>query len=130
MSLREYGYLIGASSLAVLLISPVPSALAAAQTVQTVDAAAVGKAVRVSQLIGSTVRLDHDERIGSIDDIIIDEKGQPYAVLEVGGFLGLGGRRVALPYNELKIDSATGVVAVPGATKEQLEQAPAFAYRK
>ena len=79
------------------MLSPMPSALAAAQTVQTVEAAAVAKGVRVSKLIGSTVRLDRDERIGSIDDIIIDEKGDLYAVLEVGGFLGLGGRRVALP---------------------------------
>jgi hypothetical protein len=124
------GFFIGTGCLVVLMLSPMPSALAAAQTVQTVEAAAVAKGVRVSKLIGSTVRLDRDERIGSIDDIIIDEKGDLYAVLEVGGFLGLGGRRVALPFKELKVDPASGVIAVPGATKEQLEQAPAFEYRK
>lgn len=97
MYLPKGGYFFVASCLAVLMLSPMPSAFAAAQTVQTVDAAAVGKGVRISKLIGNTVRLDRDERIGSIDDIIIDEKGQLYAVLEIGGFLGLGGRRVAVP---------------------------------
>ena len=130
MDLRKSGFFLVASCLAVLMLSPMPPAVAAAQTVQTVDAATVGKNVRMSKLIGSTVRLDRDERIGTIDDIIIDEKGQLYAVLEVGGFLGLGGRRVALPYKELRIDLASGAVTVPGATKEQLEQAPAFDYRK
>ena len=121
---------VAAGCLVVLMLSPMPSAFAAAQTLQTVDAAAVANGVRVSKLIGSTVRLDRDERIGSIDDIIIDEKGDLYAVLEVGGFLGVGGRRVALPFIELKIDSSSGAVAIPGATKEQLEHAPAFNYKK
>src|SRR5215470_1337070 len=80
---RECGYLIRASVLVALMLSPLPSALAGAQTVQAVDAAVVGRGVRASKLIGSTVRIDRDERIGSIDDIIIDEKGQLYAILEV-----------------------------------------------
>jgi len=127
---RECGCLIRASVLIALMLSPLPSALAGAQTVQVVDAAVVGRGVRASELIGSTVRIDRDERIGSIDDIIIDEKGQLYAILEVGGFLGLGGRRVALPYSNLKIDSTSGTVIIPGASKEQLEKAPVYEYRK
>ena len=51
-------------------------------------------------------------------------------VLEVGGFLGLGGRRVALPYSNLKVDSTSGTVTIPGASKEQLEKAPLFEYKK
>ena len=51
-------------------------------------------------------------------------------MLEVGGFLGLGGRKVALPYNNLKIDPATRTVTLPGASKEQLEQLTAIEYSK
>src|SRR3954451_22415986 len=94
MYLGRYGFLIPVSLLAGFMLSPPSPALAVAQTVQLVNVdAVVGKGVRVSKLIGSTVINDRNERLGSIDDIIIDEQGRPYAVLEVGGFLGLGGRR-------------------------------------
>jgi PRC-barrel domain len=132
MYLRRYGFLIPVSILGGFMLSPLPPALAAAQTVQlsNIDAAVVGRGVRASKLIGSTVMNDRNERIGSLDDIIIDEQGQLSAVLEVGGFLGLGGRRVALLYSSLKIDSASYTVTIPGASKEQLEKAPAFEYKK
>ena len=114
------------------MLSHLSPALAAAQTVQlvNVDAAVVGRGIRASKLISSTVMNDRNERIGTIDDIIIDERGQLYAVLEVGGFLGLGGHRVALTYSNLKIDSASSTVTLPGATKEQLEKTPSFEYKK
>jgi hypothetical protein len=51
-------------------------------------------------------------------------------VLEVGGFLGLGGHRVALPYNALKIDPAARTVTVQGATKEELEKLTSIEYGK
>src|SRR5262245_6214995 len=129
---RKRKFLIPASIIGGFMLSSWLPAFAAAQTAQTanVDTAVVARGVRATKLIGSTVKIDRNERIGSIDDIIIDEKGQLYAILEVGGFLGLGGRRVALPYSNLKIDSASGTVTVPGASMEQLEKAPVFAYRK
>jgi sporulation protein YlmC with PRC-barrel domain len=113
-------------------LSPLPTVPAVAQTVELVkvDAAVVGRGYRASKLIGSTVKNDRNETIGSIDDIVIDEKGQLYAVLEVGGFLGLGGHRVALPYNALKIDPAARTVTVQGATKEELEKLTSIEYGK
>ena len=87
------GLLIPASIVGFFMLSPLP-ALAATQTMQVVnvDTAVVGRGVRASKLIGSTVKIDRSERIGSIEDIIVDEKGQLFVVLDVGGFLGLGGR--------------------------------------
>ena len=125
------GLLIPASIVGFFMLSPLP-ALAATQTMQVVnvDTAVVGRGVRASKLIGSTVKIDRSERIGSIEDIIIDEKGQLFVVLDVGGFLGLGGRQVALPYSNLKIDPTSGTVTIPGASKEQLEKAPVFEYKK
>jgi len=113
-------------------LSPLPTVPAVAQTVELVkvDAAVVGRGYRASKLIGSTVKNDRNETIGSIDDIVIDEKGQLYAVLEVGGFLGLGGHRIALPYNALKVDHAARTVRVPGATKEELEKLTSIEYAK
>jgi len=77
-------------------------------------------------LIGMSVRNQQDENIGKIDDVVIDDKGQVKAVIvSVGGFLGIGDKDVALPWSEVKVD-ADQKRAIVNATKDQLNQAPAF----
>jgi len=44
------------------------------------------------------------------------------AVLQVGGFLGIASRRVAVPYDDLHIDEAARKVVLPGATKDELRK--------
>jgi sporulation protein YlmC with PRC-barrel domain len=79
--------------------------------------------VRASKVIGSSVYNDKNEKIGSIDDILIGKDNQPTeAVLSVGGFLGLGSKLVAVPYNKLQFgntkDNSDNRVMMPGATKD------------
>jgi PRC-barrel domain len=47
---------------------------------------------------------DKSEKIGTLDEVISDKKQLNFAILQVGGFLGLGGRLVAVPYESLVID--------------------------
>jgi hypothetical protein len=98
-----------------------------------VDVAAVARGYRVSRLMRSTVVNDRDERIGTIDDFIIGGDDRVFfAVLQVGGFLGLGGRLVAVPYDSLLLADTAGKpkIVLPGATREALEQLPEFAYAR
>ena len=45
---------------------------------------------RSSQVVGSSVVNDANETIGKIDDLLVSRDGkQPYAVLSIGGFLGM-----------------------------------------
>ena len=82
---------------------------------------------RASKVIGSSVVNDANETIGKIDDLLISPDGkQPYAVLSVGGFLGMGTRLVVVPYDELKFTG--NKVTLPGGTKEGLKTLPAFKY--
>jgi sporulation protein YlmC with PRC-barrel domain len=79
--------------------------------------------VRASKVIGSSVYNDKNEKIGSIDDILIGKDNQPTeAVLSVGGFLGLGSKLVAVPYNKLQFgntkNNSDNRVMMPGATKD------------
>lgn len=89
---------------------------------------------RTSKVVGSSVYNDHDEKVGSIDDLLIGKDGKVMAVLSVGGFLGMGTRYVEVPYSELVFgntqkDSDNRVV-LKGATKESLKaQAPYNYYR-
>ena len=52
---------------------------------------------------------------------------EPYAVLSIGGFLGMGGRMVAVRYGSLRFDPDNKIV-LPGGTKDGLRMLPAFEY--
>jgi sporulation protein YlmC with PRC-barrel domain len=104
--------------------------LAQAVHLVEVDVKLVGQGYRASKLIGRNVVNDQNETIGEIDDLIIDKKNVLYAILEVGSFLGLGGRLVALPFDSLKLDETGKKVALTGATKESLEKLQEFKYEK
>ena len=115
---------------------------------------------RSSQIVGATVYNDRDERIGSVDDLIVGQDGKiSEAVLSVGGFLGIGAKLVAVPYDQLRFEertesrTAVGVpaaapvapgvpaaalpprpvavtrVVLPGATRDSLNAQPEFRYR-
>ena len=94
-----------------------------------VDVAVVAKGYRVSQLTGSSVTNDKNERIGTLDDIIIGQERDLFAVLQVGGFLGIGGRLVAVRYDSLKIDETGKKIELPGASRDELRKLPELKYR-
>ncbi len=51
-----------------------------------------------------------------------------FAVLQVGGFLGLGRRLVVVPYDSLVIDDAGQKITLPGASKDELKKLSEFNY--
>ena len=68
------------------------------------------------------------EKLGSIDDVMIDKKSGvvAYAVMSFGGcFLGVGNDHYPLPWSLLKCDSARGGYVV-NLDRSHLEGAPAF----
>jgi sporulation protein YlmC with PRC-barrel domain len=95
-----------------------------------VDLSVVAKGYRMSKLIGSNVINDKNEKIGTVDDVISDKdkKQLSFAVLQIGGFLGLGGRLVAVPYDSLVIDDTGQKITLPGASKEELKKLSEFNY--
>lgn len=83
--------------------------------------------VRASKLIGAAVYSDQNERIGSVDDLVMTDGNKvTVAVVAVGGFLGLGSKLVAVPFEQMKRDGERMVLA--GATKDTLNAAPNFVY--
>jgi sporulation protein YlmC with PRC-barrel domain len=80
-------------------------------------------------LLDKAVYNDRNEKIGEVQDIIITtDKNVSYAIIGVGGFLGLGEKYVAIPANKLKISEKK--ILMPNATKDELQQMPKFDYRK
>jgi sporulation protein YlmC with PRC-barrel domain len=95
-----------------------------------VDLSVVSKGYRMSKLIGTTVINDKNEKIGTVDDVIADKdkKLLNFAVLQVGGFLGLGGRLVVVPYESLQIDDTGQKITLPGGSKDELRKLSEFNY--
>jgi sporulation protein YlmC with PRC-barrel domain len=58
---------------------------------------------RTSKVVGLSVYNDQNESIGSINDLLTDKSGNiKAAVISVGGFLGVGARLVAVPFDKVK----------------------------
>lgn len=94
-----------------------------------VDVQRVAAGYRASKVIGSSVANDANETIRKIDDLLVTRDGkEPYVVLSVGGFLGMGTRLVVIRYDSLKF--ADNKIVLPGGTKDGLKMLPAFQYAK
>ena len=99
------------------------------QTVELVkvDVQKLAAGYRASKVIGSSVVNEANETIGQIDDLLVSLDGkEPYAVLSIGGFLGMGTHLVVVPYDTLKFPDKK--VMLPGGTKEGLKMLPEFKY--
>jgi hypothetical protein len=95
-------------------------------TVVEMEAIILGWSAR-KDLLGKTVINDTKEKIGEIEDIIITpDSAASFAIIGVGGFLGIGERRVAIPFQQIKLRN--GALVLPGATKDALKALPEFKY--
>ncbi len=86
---------------------------------------------RISKLIGSAVYNDQNEKIGSLDDLIMKDGNRiVMGVVSVGGFLGMGNKLVAVPYDQLHLetDKDQTKITMPGASKDALNAMPTFTY--
>ena len=121
--------LASAAMISIELLSGGVGAQGTPQTVELakVDVQKLSAGYRASKVIGSSVVNDANETIGTVDDLLVSRDGkQPYAVLSIGGFLGMGTRLVVVPYDTLKF--ADNKVILPGGTKEGLKMLPEFKY--
>jgi sporulation protein YlmC with PRC-barrel domain len=111
---------------------------------------------RASKMVGLNIYNDDNEKIGDIAELIVDRSGKLEAiVVGAGGFLGIGERDVAVPYDQIKwvftavpsprtstgpTTSGTAITsserysypdhAVLSMTKDQLKAAPAFKFSR
>ncbi|MFP2924955.1 PRC-barrel domain-containing protein [Pyxidicoccus sp. 3LG] len=108
---------------------PPPIAGGAVLGVEIRELALIATGYRASKLLGDTVYNDKNERVGRLEDFILQPDGSvSYAILEVGGFLGMGAHRVAIPVGQL--NAVKPRITLPGATKEALKKMPEFTYAK
>ncbi|QIB34444.1 PRC-barrel domain-containing protein [Ancylobacter pratisalsi] len=81
-----------------------------------------------SELIGTEVVTSTDENLGEISDLVMERDGSVIAaVIDVGGFLGIGAKPVAVSFESLTpTPTDDGQKIVVAMTKEELNAAPEF----
>ena len=125
---RSITLLAGAAVLTACLSGPAFSQ-GAPQTVtlMKVDPATLATGYRTSKVVGSTVYNEANETVGTIDDLIVTPNEKvPFAVLSVGGFLGVGSKYVVVSFSALQVKEKR--IMLPGATKDSLKSLPEFKY--
>lgn len=121
--------LIGVASLLAALVSTSALAQGAPQSIteRHTEVMKTGSGFRASKLSGATVYNRDKDKIGTIDDLVLSPSDHTaFAILSVGGFLGMGKHYVAVPFGDLQINAKQ--VTLPDATKSSLEALPEFRY--
>jgi sporulation protein YlmC with PRC-barrel domain len=117
------------AAFALALAAAIPAAYAQTSTTHDTRAAATNTVpnntlradqIRASKMIGSTVYDMQNRKIGKVDDLVLDKDGRVAAVvIDVGSFLGVGGKTVAVQMSDIKSDNNRLTL---DRTKEQLQQ--------
>jgi putative membrane protein len=81
--------------------------------------------VSIEEVLGSSVVNASGDEVAEIEDLVIDQNQTHYAVLSVGGFLGIGEKKVVIPLDQLQLGEDQTYL-MSGETEEQLEQMPEY----
>src|SRR5215471_2384145 len=86
--------------------------------------AAASTEIDANKLIGRNIKNPQGDTVGEINSVAIDKDGKVRSVIVgVGGFLGVGEKNVALPWDSLTV-SNNGEDVVANVTKDQLKALP------
>jgi sporulation protein YlmC with PRC-barrel domain len=107
--------------------APIAGTVTLGVAVEQVDIVANGW--RASKLLHASVYNDSNQKIGKVGDLIVAPDGSlSVAIIDVGGFLGMGKHHIAIPVSQFS--QITPKIILPGATKDTLKQLPEFTYNK
>lgn len=105
------------SAVAILVSIGGATSFAAPQTIRSDE-------LRASKVIGSAVYDRNNQKVGSVQDIILGPGGKvDNVIVSTGSTMGVGGKDIAIPMADLKTDHDRLTL---NKTQEQLSQAPAY----
>ena len=107
-------------------LAPLPAAAqASAPTLTPAERHDWERSHRVSKVIGSEVRNKSGDKIGDVRDLVVDDKGTiKLAIVSTGGFLGVGDRLHAVPWDALALGPKDDHIL--DIDKAHLQAAPGF----
>ena len=82
------------------------------------------RAIRASRAIGTDVYNSDHDKIGEVEEILVDDSGSPVAaVIEAGGFLDIGDEDIVVSLDELTFENGDYTTSM---TEEELEELPTW----
>jgi hypothetical protein len=82
---------------------------------------------QAQSVLGKEVRTSADESMGRIVDIVVDREGRVRAaVIDFGGFLGVGSRKIAVDWSALRFDGSKPDLVTSELTRDQVNAAPEY----
>jgi hypothetical protein len=123
--------LLAAAAIATVDVAAPAFSQGSQQTVSLmrVDVKPLASGFRTTKIVGGEVVNEADEKIGRIDDLIVTENERvPFAIVSVGGFLGVGNKLIAVPFDAIEMGEKKMVLR--GANKDALKSLPEFKYAK
>jgi sporulation protein YlmC with PRC-barrel domain len=114
---------------AAIIAAAAPGAYAQTSTMPAARAAVTSHIiqsdeVRASKMIGSAVYDLQNRDIGKVSDLVLNKDGAvDVVVLDVGSFLGMGGKYVGIPISDIKTDNKRLTL---DRSKEQLQAMAAY----
>jgi hypothetical protein len=103
--------------------TPVPTTVILTE----VDPTILATGYRATEIVGATVYNDAGVEVGKLEDMIVTTAGTvPYAVVSVGGFLGMNAHHVVVAGSALELMDKK--LTLHGATKESLKALPNFEF--
>ncbi|AWK90007.1 PRC-barrel domain-containing protein [Azospirillum thermophilum] len=88
-----------------------------------------GQMASADELLGKNVYGRDNEKIGEVEDVILDQSGQAkQLVLSSGGFLGIGDKKVAIDYNAANWDKSQDRITLSGMSRDDIRNMPEFQY--
>jgi sporulation protein YlmC with PRC-barrel domain len=139
MSAKRIVRVLGAASILALgaasmvsaqTTTPAPQTRSAPAAKNNTEGAAMLGGQSVRKLVGKSVYNLDGKAIGSISDFVVDtrtsgDKPITYAVVGVGGFLGLGKKDVAIPIDHMRLQGDRIQVS-SNVTEDQLKRMPEY----
>jgi len=119
---------LAAAAALMIAVSPVLAQTATTQAPVTFVEKQNNSEVLGSDFIGTPVTTKDGQQIGKIANLVFDQDGRiELAVIGIGGFLGIGEKDVAVPFDAIKSSTVNNKsVFTVDATKDQLKTAPAY----
>ena len=96
-----------------------------AGTMTTTQIPSEFRAMRVSELVGKSVYNSAGERVGEIDEVVVNRNSRATAaVVGVGGFLGMGEKKVVVPFDSMRMQGDR--IVAPSLTKDSVNSMQSY----
>ena len=118
-----------ADRFAIVFLTTALIAFSAAAQVDRSPSVTILETQEVQSILGREVRSTADENMGRIVDILVDDQGRVRAaIIDFGGFLGVGSRKIAVDWKALHFVAAAGKPygVVLELTRDQVKPAPEY----